>query len=502
MFGAKVERHDFLSFDPRSVEAHENKRIDSIKEEELQKYLVYLPQLLMLRPELLRQVDSPSMVYISAKSRLCQLLKRLFHSKNRFVLICLLKVAVALRLAAELHPNEEDELLRESANVEAMIVRVLQFRTLDDPKIAMTLLLPSMSAFASLHSRYDFAANILQSKEFLGMCLKHGIKAPFGCTSVLHPVWQLLHGYSIDGKNAKVLKVPLVEMRPGATLRWFELFWNPRSSPMLMFFLEGVSKLVLLGFVANVSIFIYGADDVSGYKGTKREQALVVMMFASILYEVGQFFDLRVKASSYLDAMSLYFDEVWNRLDVCGDLLILVWAVLLLFPEHSDLGRIFLALSAIPLSFALFQYMFIIKSLGRLVLMLIAMVGDFVTFGAVVLISVLGFGITLHGMFHHAKTKQFETFGYMFMFLFGGLMGNMDYASFTNAAAENDWFSSTVMDIGIVVYITFVVFVGIILMNLLIARMASTHNRIEVDSKAEWAYVMVSSSLYLMDFYP
>ena len=44
---------------------------------------------------------------------------------------------------------------------------------------------------------------------------------------------------------------------------------------------------------------------------------------------------------------------------------------------------------------------------------------------------------------------------------------------------------------GIVVYIVFVALMGIVLINLLVARMAGTHDRIDAQAKAEWGFTQV-----------
>lgn len=421
-------------------------------------------------------------------------------------------MSIALRNAAVAHPTEEEDLLQEAANIEQVIISTFQFRCFDDPRIAITLLLPSMAAYSSLHANYCFKANILMSSEFLGMCLKHNIKAPFGCMPVLNPLMSLLYGYSTEGVQPYVLRGALVVFHDNTATKYiYELFWNARSSPVFMLLLEGAAKTFMLILVAYVSTKEYGLNKPGGYNGNTSEILLMLMMCSALLAEYGQLYDFCVRDGSFLRGSWGYFSEIWNRLDIVSYLLLFGWAVL----THPNPGendevefnrertsRIFLSVSAIPLSLSLFQYLSIVKSFGRLVIMILAMLDDLLNFLLVFVVALVGFGITLNGMFLEELTGEFRGWGRTFMTLFAALMGGVDYTSFP-ASTEGStvwdmpanstliWYNSDVQYVGIATYISFVVFIGIMIMNLLIARMASTHDRIDSASRSEWAFVTV-----------
>lgn len=287
----------------------------------------------------------------------------------------------------------------------------------------------------------------------------------------------------------------------------FELFWNPRSNPALMFFLEGVAKLATLVLVADVAILQFIPGPQYQWQLQSGEIGLYVMISSGVLYEAGQLQDVITRNSTLSPRRVIlkYFKNIWNQLDIAAYILILYWAFgqLANEPARANSGRIALALSAIPLSFTMFQYLSVSKPLGRLVIMIVAMLCDLLTFIWVFLVAILGFGITLNSLFHLDPTNEFRTAGYTFMYMFSALLGNTDYSPFPPPSQTNaPNYNADVEHVGVVVYISFIVIVGIVLVNLLVARMASTHNRIESTSKAEWGYFWVSLLLSLSKLPP
>ena len=50
---------------------------------------------------------------------------------------------------------------------------------------------------------------------------------------------------------------------------------------------------------------------------------------------------------------------------------------------------------------------------------------------------------------------------------------------------------------GLAAYVVFAIFINILLMNLLIARMLGSHDRIDAKSKSVWGHMMVRTSVRL-----
>ena len=105
---------------------------------------------------------------------------------------------------------------------------------------------------------------------------------------------------------------------------WFLRLTFPRSSPMMMFFLELGSKVLTLVLVSIISISIYpqmenhdGANVGTGVSTV--EYLLVIHWIALVLYEFGQHFSHKSKN------ILLHLKDPWNFLDILYSVLILLW---------------------------------------------------------------------------------------------------------------------------------------------------------------------------------
>ena len=103
---------------------------------------------------------------------------------------------------------------------------------------------------------------------------------------------------------------------------------------------------------------------------------------------------------------------------------------------------------------------------------------DFVSFLVVYIIGVLGFGVALRSLFFdvHVFAKTSSTF----IALFDASLFNYDHTIFDGQFPF--W------SLGTTLQITFTVFAGIVLMNLLIAKMSQTYQRISSISYDTWQY--------------
>ena len=203
-----------------------------------------------------------------------------------------------------------------------------------------------------------------------------------------------------------------------------------------------------------------------------------------------------------------YLGDPWNRLDLSAYLLIFVGIMsktqIDYYTLDTELGYELTAIAAIPLSFTLFQYLSVSKRFGSLVIMIGAMVWDVLNFIVIFLVSVMGFGIVLWALFRQDPTQEYSSIGQTFMTLFSVMMGGVDYSPFPllddvatawgtglNGTSIAPWYSPALRELGITVYIVYVTLIGILLVNLLIACMAATHDRIDAYAKAEWAFLLV-----------
>jgi hypothetical protein len=79
---------------------------------------------------------------------------------------------------------------------------------------------------------------------------------------------------------------------------------------------------------------------------------------------------------------------------------------------------VYLALATIPMSLGLLQFVMIIKELGQLVIMILAMFKDVSNFLAVFLFCILGFGIAFKGLYGGLPSSHYGTAWKSFIALF------------------------------------------------------------------------------------
>jgi len=245
-----------------------------------------------------------------------------------------------------------------------------------------------------------------------------------------------------------------------------------------MFFIEGVSKLYTLILVSFVCNFTYGQEKQRNYSGSMAENLLVVILLAQVLYELGQL-------ASCGWSLRDYFGGLWNILDVMSCMLLLFWLVLLPFPNYFYLGLCSIALSAIPLALLQLQYLSLIKTLGLLVLMIQSMMVDVLTFITVYLVSIYGFTVSFRAMFY--TVDSYGSTGVTFITLFQSTLGNFFFSDFDGTFAT----------VGQLLMVVFLVLTNVLLVNLLIAQMSNTYNRIIFKSREEWTFIKVSCVMCL-----
>jgi len=151
----------------------------------------------------------------------------------------------------------------------------------------------------------------------------------------------------------------------------------------------------------------------------------------------------------------------------------------------------FLPLSAIPLSLGLLQSVSINQSIGQLIIMIKAMVWDLFSMFILFIICTFGFAVTFTGIF--PDLAEYQSLEYSFLSLFSATLGGFTFFNPTSADDDiNFQIASTNFsaNIGNFLLVIFLLFSTVMLLNLLIARMANTHNKIDGKSTQEWSYFM------------
>lgn len=292
---------------------------------------------------------------------------------RKMVLHKIILVRNALLAAAGKFPMEGEELNDEAAKWEHLIANIFQLPSFDIAENLETALEIDANQSIDKHER---TVNMFQDEAFLGKCVVFNLKAPFGSVSISSRIRQAFWGATTPTADRQFVDGPTIRYLEKNGLFYFQggimildsfhevmdMCWNPRSCPAVIFFLEGLSKIVIVILSSHIAVQSYGYQgdfhflpvDMPTFGVTI---VLLVMIAATIMYEVGQ---LAERGS-----MNVYITNPWNFLDFCAIMLLLVWAILLHSPEQQVARQIVLALSMIPMSLTILQYLSYFKSLGH-----------------------------------------------------------------------------------------------------------------------------------------
>jgi hypothetical protein len=263
---------------------------------------------------------------------------------------------------------------------------------------------------------------------------------------------------------------------------------HPRSCAATMFLFEGLSKVLLVVFVAIVAI--------NKEASAASTIFLVIQLLSSMLYEVGQILDAEGSKSDstnepevssplnlFFSTARDHFSDVWNILDLLAFCCLTTWALLLASSTAPLWQEIVLSIAAIPLCFGLLRYLSIVKHFGVLVLLIFAMMEDVLYFLVVFVVCIAGFGIAFLGLFK--GTSPFETNAQAVLTLFSASLNNYDFAEIGGRGRTDT-------TVGVILMVIFVTLTSIMLWNLLIARMSGTYQRIDDHSTEEFQFQKVS----------
>lgn len=151
-----------------------------------------------------------------------------------------------------------------------------------------------------------------------------------------------------------------------------ESFQNPRYCPVIIFYLSFFSNLFTI-FLVYQTLVSYppsakANDSSEAIPASFLQYVLLFMNLSVVMYELGQLRDAHWVVSQYAST-------IWNKLNVCACLCLCWWSVNFIQGNIrvGSISILLLALSAVPQSLALLQYLCIFKGLGELVIMIFAM---------------------------------------------------------------------------------------------------------------------------------
>jgi hypothetical protein len=148
-------------------------------------------------------------------------------------------------------------------------------------------------------------------------------------------------------------------------------------------------------------------------------------------------------------------------------------------------GRIALSCAPIFFSVGSLQYFSVSEPIGKLIIMLFAMVNDLTSFAVIFVIAAFGFCIAL---FSIARNSFF--FGDIeksILTLFSASFNNYE-AVFDNMA-DGEYHALL-----LVIEVAFIILASVVLLNLVVARMTATHQKIDEKSFQEWQLLRASTT--------
>jgi hypothetical protein len=462
--------------------------------------------ILLSFPQLIANVRNPIVLLKKATKEFLVIVQELFQRQDVSLPLCFLKYYMVIRYIAKRNTQAAAEFKDLSISLENAIAEIFSVSAVDDVSVLQKFLFPKSLTMANLEqSTYG-------NESILMLCISHDIKAIFRSSNIALLVnsilWKpskkvklsffyLRYGLDDDSVNENeidrdgygdsniaiallFLIYPIDYIRRSICheIGGFykhsylqlsnvkEVLLRLRYLPVGMLILEGISK----AFTLWITSYIILNDHVSKLV----QIGAVVMIGSTILYEIGQLNEIEQKFSKH-------FSSIWNLFDLVA-LSLLTWWMVDWFVHYyttSAPAKVGLALSAIPQSLSLLQYLGIWKETGQLVAIVFAMIRDMFSFVVIFAFCILGYGITFQGLFPHSGySSGWNTF----LTLFSSTIGGSDFTSFENSGLDV---------LGNVLLVTYILFTLIILINLIIARMSNTHKVVSDRAQEEWAFTQV-----------
>ena len=269
-----------------------------------------------------------------------------------------------------------------------------------------------------------------------------------------------------------------------------------RYCPAVMFLLEGLSKsfcLFLCAYISAVADRNSSSDYIPSSDMVTVEYMLIGMIISLITYEIGELNENTTSILPTGESLKAYFDDRWNKLDAFSYFLLLGWMICRVsqvtqdsFDTKGELAHGFLSFSTIFLSFGLLRYLNIYESLGKLTLMLGAMMGDLSSFFIVFFVVLVGFSVALYSLLHDANFDDssdpyFTDVWNTLVTMLSAALGNYDMTMFHTQDSPYYYLCFFI----IFFYITVS---ALVLVNLVVARMTASHDTIDENSFEDWNF--------------
>ena len=251
---------------------------------------------------------------------------------------------------------------------------------------------------------------------------------------------------------------------------------NIRYNPASMFCLEGLSKAIYLSLLVSQAI---GREDTTA----AFHFAIILMIAGTLLTELGEYQGDLIFPTFSIPMTITYFKSKWNCLDCVGLSLNIAGLVIEFHRPHSPVPKALYAVAIICVSLAMLRYISVYEPLGQLVEMVFAQLIDIVKFFIIFCLATFGFFIALFTLAHTQPSNRFRTKSLTIDTLFDSAFANYD--SFDVMFSD---FDNPHRKLSMILFMIYVTFSGVVLLNLVIARMSATHDKLDAVALEQWKF--------------
>lgn len=251
-----------------------------------------------------------------------------------------------------------------------------------------------------------------------------------------------------------------------------------------MFYGEGLARLLLL--IAAFAVCNHHFSPTSGPRPVS-ELLLLLMVLSIGLYDYGS-----LLTDSWLlpriTTLRVYFLDIWHLLDLITLSTVITWAIWMWAVNSSSNAYAMLAMTCIPIAVGLLRYFSMSDRIGKLTIMIFAMAENLIPFAVVYLVILIGFVLAMTALFAHNVPSKDKVVAFgsplqSFLSLFSSSLANYD-GSFSETFQANPQLEVW----GIMIQLMMVIWFSIVLLNVVIAQMSATHQRVDEKAHEEWLF--------------
>ena len=462
---------------------------------------------------------SPLAVLTDALPRFFNLFSTDARGCDQNILHRMVLLYTAVKNAMESNPLEETDLTVYMERLDTMISTICTNDTLADVKKLHDVLCYPSKRNMNMEEFKDEIVNLVHSFRYgpLDHCVDNHVLSVFGNGRITTFVNNLFGSYlrkrtddemevprflgsyhSYFSTNINVLKMDEKKYHwsiQSENLRNLEssLIYL-RYNPSMMFYLEGLCKLFYL-IILIILVLRFG-NDINGrnFMNMRIARLFAVFTACTVIYEYGELCGNQFRILPRMDSIKEYFQDNWNKIDGAGlSCVIAAYGFLVhcvLIPESQrdgvefkrseDTGKFLLSVSCIFFSSGILRSMYWYEDLGKLTIITFGISGNIASWFVLSAMSSVGFCVYYLAM--HGDLENFDSTFQAIVTIFDHILMNFD------APTDTFGVGTPFREYAVVVNLMFLVFFGVVLLNLIIARMGSVYEDLEAKSFQEFQY--------------